>query len=56
MKLIVDEMPYYKSDCPFSTRYYDEDKEAWVYECTLTKEECDLENQESCKGLTSNML
>ena len=55
MKLIVDELQDYKSDCPFCTSYYDENEEEWVYECTLTnlsKEECDLENSESCKGLT----
>ena len=58
MKLLVDEIPFCQSDCPFSREIpmsrYDEKKKCRYryvgYECDLTKDFCDLECG-TCSGL-----
>ena len=46
MKLLVDEMPYYKDDCMFATPKWNYEKEIWVSFCKFTDEECDFNTSE----------
>ena len=50
MKLLVDEMPYYKDDCIFAELgYWSDERNIWINICKLTDERCDLdEGQCSC--------
>lgn len=51
MKLLVDEMPWFKDDCFFSDLEwnYDDGKEGWVNYCKITHNQCDFASGEcSC--------
>lgn len=58
MKLLVDEMPFVKGDCPFSkeiplSQYDEKTKRRYKsvgYECDITKDFCDLDC-DTCSGL-----
>lgn len=55
MKLLVDEMPYYKDDCMFANSKWNNEKEVWVSYCKFTNEECDLDlNKLECSFLLCN--
>ena len=52
MKLLVDEMPYWRDECPFSEQKWDWDNEKWTYICKLTNEYCDLDEiEDECQML-----
>ena len=40
MKLLVDELPGWKGDCPFAEEKWED--YAWTYICKLTNEYCNL--------------
>ena len=44
MKLLVDEMPYYKDDCLFAEQEWEE--KTWVSYCKLTGARCDLDEKQ----------
>lgn len=60
MRLFVDEMPLSEYECPFSEEHLSRvlcaDKNTYryhhvmIYECSVTKEQCDL-NCGACSGL-----
>lgn len=50
MRFIVDEMPNFMDECPFSKAMWDDT--SWIYKCSLTSEKCNLyEEQGVCHGL-----
>lgn len=50
MKFLVDEMPNFYDECPFSKEEWSND--GWVGICTLTNERCNLhEDTTECYGL-----
>lgn len=52
MKLLVDEMPYYKDDCLFTEQKWSDEEETWVSYCKLTSARCDLDfDKEECSCL-----
>ena len=50
MRLLVDEMPYYKSDCLFTEQKWNYDEETYDSYCKLTGTRCDLD-EEQCSCL-----
>ena len=49
MKLLVDEMPFCKSDCLFAKQRWSEDEGTWINYCKFTDERCDLDfDKEEC--------
>ena len=50
MRLLVDEMPYYKDDCLFAKSKWRDEEETWVSYCKLTDVRCDLD-EEKCSYL-----
>ena len=54
MKLLVDEMPFYKSDCLFAKLRWSEDEETWISYCKFNDERCDLDfDKKECSCLKS---
>lgn len=50
MKFLVDELPSFNDDCPFSKEEWN--VEGWVCICTLFNERCNLyEDATECYGL-----
>ena len=45
MKLLVDEMPSWSGDCPFTEEKWED--HVWVYMCKLTNEYCNLNEVEN---------
>ncbi len=50
MRLLVDEMPYYKAGCLFSEQLWHDEEETYVSYCKLTSAKCDLD-EEQCSCL-----
>lgn len=52
MKLLVDEMPYFKDDCWFAKQIWSDEEATWVNYCKFTTERCDLDfDKEECSCL-----
>ena len=50
MKLLVDEMPGWRGDCPFAEEKWEHCY--WTYICKLTNKSCDLyEIEDTCQML-----
>ena len=50
MKLLVDEMPGWRGECPFTEERWED--HAWTYICKLTNEYCNLnEIEDECQML-----
>ena len=45
MKILVDEMPGWRDECPFSEEKWED--HYWTYICKLTDEYCDLDEVEN---------
>lgn len=55
MKLLVDEMPYYKDDCLFAEPEWSDEEETWVTYCKFSSERCDLDEEQcSCLKASKN--
>ena len=49
MKLLVDEMPGWRDECPFSEERWEN---PWTYICKLTNEYCNLDEvEDECQML-----
>lgn len=42
MKILVDEMPEFKEECPFCKRDWSSQSDLPIYECDVTLDECNL--------------
>lgn len=57
MRILVDDMPCYKDECPFFvSRCYVSDATTIKNYCRITKEVCDLDLKTGCRTTCSGLL